>query len=170
MIRGYRSNPRISNDKRPHNPGSKGMGWRHNPSVSDEREQDGSYGPYVPGSGCSGRNPLLGSSAPNISYTRCEPRWNHITKVRRGKRRSTPVRGHGWASPDPHRSDRGEITVAEIAKVTNTVENTVPIRYNTSYNVPVYGDCHKSMEISNGGKNRIPGRNGMKWRIVEHLR
>ena len=101
------------------------------------------YGPKMPDSGCSVRKQSLDRSVTEAHTSRNETRLNHVGRGRVKQPRQTPVRGDGVTCPAPTGENRGRSFVAEATKVTDTMYNTVPARYNTLNNVSVDGDWHR---------------------------
>ena len=161
MIRGKGSNPRISNVTRPHDPGGGGGGEESPRGSSDDKRHDvrwnlimNRYGkpvlspnfrPDIPDSGRSVRKESLDRSVTVAHTSRYGTRLNHVGRVRVRQPRQPLVRGVGVTSADPTRENRGRSVVAEGTTVTNTMDNTVPARYNTPNDVSVDGDWHRVM-------------------------
>ena len=138
-----------------------GGGVRNHPGSSDDRRHDvrwklimdrygkpvlsPNYRPDIPDSGCSVRKESLDKSVTVAHTSRYGTRLNHVGRVRVRQPRQPPVRGVGVTSADPTRENRGRSFVAEATTVTNTMDNTVPARYNTPNDVSVDGDWHRVM-------------------------
>ena len=101
------------------------------------------YRPDIPDSGRSVRKESLDRSVTVAHTSRYGTRLDHVGRVRVRQPRQPLVRGVGVTSADPTGENRGRSFVAEGTTVTNTMDNTVPARYNTPNDVSGDGDWHR---------------------------
>ena len=160
MIRGKGSNPRISNDTRPHDPGG-GEGVRNLPLSSNDTRNDvrwklirdrygkpvlsPNYRSDIPISGCSvGKESL--DKIVTEAHTSCyETRPNPVGRGRSRQPRPAPGRGVGVTGADQPRKTRRNSLVAGATTVTTTMDNTDPAGYNTRNTELADDDWHKVM-------------------------
>ena len=101
------------------------------------------YRPDIPGSGRLVRKESLDRSVTVAHTSGYGTRLNHVGRVRVGQPRRPLVRGVGVTSADSTWANRGSSFVAEGTTVTDTIDNTVPARYNTPNDVSGDGVWHK---------------------------
>ena len=101
------------------------------------------YRPDIPGSGRPVRKESLDRSVTVAHTSRSGTRLDQVGRVRVGQPRRPLVRGVGVTSADSTEANRGRSFVAEGTTVTDTLDNTVPARYNTPNDVSGDGDWHR---------------------------
>ena len=101
------------------------------------------YRPDIPGSGRPVRKESLDRSVTVAHTSRSGTRLDQVGRVRVGQPRRPLVRGVGVTSVDSTEANRGRSFVAEGTTVTDTIDNTVPARYNTPNDVSGDGDWHR---------------------------
>ena len=132
---------------------------RNQPGFSENRRQDvrwnlimnrygkpvlsPNYRPDIPGSGRPVRKESLDRSVTVAHASRYGTRLDRVGRVRVGQPRRPLVRGVGVTSADSTGANRGRSFVAEGTTVTDTIDNTVPARYNTPNDVSGDGDWHR---------------------------
>ena len=136
-----------------------GGGVRNQPGSSEDRRHDvrwnlimnrygkpvlsPNYRPDIPGSGRPVRKESLDRSVTVAHTSRYGTRLDHVGRVRVRQPRRPLVRGVGVTSADSTGANRGRSFVAEGTTVTDTIDNTVPARYNTPNDVSGDGDWHR---------------------------
>ena len=132
---------------------------RNQPGSSENRRQDvrwniimnrygkpvlsPNYRPDIPGSGRPVRKEGLDRSVGMSHTTRAGTRLDPVGRVRVGQTRRPLVQGVGVTSADSTEANRGRSVVAEVTTVTDTLDTTVPPRYNTRNDVSGDGDWHR---------------------------
>ena len=101
------------------------------------------YRPDIPGSGRPVRKKSLDRSVTVAHTSRSGTRLDQVGRVRVGQPRRPLVWGVGVTSADSTGANRGRSFVAEGTTVTDTIDNTIPARYNTPNDVSGDGDWHK---------------------------
>ena len=136
-----------------------GGGVRNQPGSSENRRHDvrwnlimnrygkpvlsPNYRPDIPGSGRPVRKESLDRSVRVAHTSRSGTRLDQVGRVRVGQPRRPLVRGVGVTSADSTEANRGRSVVAEGTTVTDTLDNTVPARYNIPNDVSGDGDWHR---------------------------
>ena len=160
MIRGKGSNPRISNDNRPHDPGGGGVA-RNIPLSSKVTRNDISwklnmnrYGKPVLSPNYQTDIPILGRSVDKKLLDKLVPEAHasrDVTRLNPGGRdwidqpRPPPARGVGFTDTGQTRQTQRKYVAAGAAAVTNTNTNTIQIGYNTRNTELVNNDWHEVM-------------------------
>ena len=103
------------------------------------------YRPDMPGSGRPVRKESLDRSVRVAHTSRSGTRLDQVGRDRVGQPRRPLARGVGVTSADSTEANRGRSVVAEGTTVTDTLDNTVPARYNTPNDVSGDGDWHRVM-------------------------
>ena len=144
MIRGKGSNPRISNDNRPHDPGGGGVtrdiplpskdtrndtNWKLNMNRYGRPVLSPNYQTDIPISGRSVDKKLLNKLVPEAHASRDVTRLNTEGRDWIEQPRPPPVRGVGITDTGQTRKTQRKYVAAGATVVTNT--NTIQTGYNT---------------------------------------
>ena len=160
MIRGKGSNPRISNDNRPHDPGGGGVArniplsskdtrndisWKLNMNRYGKPVLSPNYQTDIPISGRSVDKKLLDKLVPEAHASRDVTRLNPGGRDWIEQPRPPPVRGVGITDTGQTRKTQRKYVAAGAAAVTNTNTNTIQTGYNTQNTELVNNDWHEVM-------------------------
>ena len=100
----------------------------------------------------SSRKELTHALSVGMALTsRSGTRLDQVGRVRVGQTRRPLVRRVGVTSADSTEANRGRSVVAEGTTVTDTLDNTVPARYNTPNDVSGDGDWHRVVPMDPRG-------------------